>query len=112
VKSGYLKDAQSSPKPASIVDVLRILKNGKKSAKKEGGVRTYFILCDYNFVYFKFIVLYCIICGASFTTHVSETFVIFMAVIKQIKICYKSTDSFVAETVLYLSHTQMQLLLL
>jgi hypothetical protein len=32
-------------------------------------------------------------------------FVIFIAVSKRIKICYKGTDRFVAETVLYVLHT-------
>jgi hypothetical protein len=36
VKNGYLKTAQFSPKPASIMDVVRILekKKQKKSTKK------------------------------------------------------------------------------
>jgi hypothetical protein len=41
-----------------------------------------------------------------------HTFVIFIAVSKRIKIWYKSTDRFVVEIVLYLLHTQIQLLLL
>jgi hypothetical protein len=41
-----------------------------------------------------------------------HTFVIFIAVRKRIKISYKVTDRFVAETLLYLLHTQIYLLLL
>jgi hypothetical protein len=77
----------------------------------------YFILFYYNFVYSKFIILYCILRGASFTTHMPKTlrlhaFVIFVAVSKQIKICCEGANRFVAETLLYLSHTHIQLLLL
>jgi hypothetical protein len=36
-----------------------------------------------------------------------HTFVIFTSVSKLIKVCDKGTDCFVAETLLYLSHTHM-----
>jgi hypothetical protein len=36
-----------------------------------------------------------------------HTFVIFIAVSKRIKICYKGTDRFVAETLLYHLHTHV-----
>jgi hypothetical protein len=39
--------------------------------------------------------------------HRLRTFVIFIAVSKQIKICYKDTDRFVAETQLYVLYTQI-----
>jgi hypothetical protein len=75
----------------------------------------YFVLFYFiyhNFVYFKFIILYCIVCWASFTTHTPKmpcfhVFVIFIAASKRIKICYKGTDRFVAETLLYLLYTQI-----
>jgi hypothetical protein len=41
-----------------------------------------------------------------------HTVVIFIAVTKRIKICYRGTNRLVAETLLYPLHTQIQLLLL
>jgi hypothetical protein len=63
----------------------------------------------YNSVYFIFIILYCSIRGASFTTHTPKTprlhtFVIFTAVCKRIKICYKGTDRFVADPTVHVTH--------
>jgi hypothetical protein len=36
-----------------------------------------------------------------------RTFIIFTAATKRIKICYKGTDRFVAETLLYPLHSQI-----
>jgi hypothetical protein len=80
-------------------------------------IQNIFYFFDYNFVYLKFIILYFIIPRASFTKHTTKTpllptFLICIAVNKRIKICYKGSDSFVADTLLYLLHTHTQLLLL
>jgi hypothetical protein len=56
-KSGYLKTAQFSPKPASIVDVLRILRNVRnlQRSKKESHSDTDHIL--FYFILFYFITI-------------------------------------------------------
>jgi hypothetical protein len=75
VKSGYLKTTQFSPKRALIVEVatvLRILKNLRnlQRSKKEFHSDREHILFDLITIFLlKFIILYCIIHGASFTTH-------------------------------------------
>jgi hypothetical protein len=49
------------------------LEKRKKSTKKEPHSDREHIWFDYNFVYFRFIILYCIIWGASFTMLMPKT---------------------------------------
>jgi hypothetical protein len=91
-----------------VATVLRILKNVRNTQRSEGSHNhTEHILYDYSFVYFKFIILYCIVCGASFTTHMPKTprlhtFVILLLSVNELKL-----NRFVAETLLYLLHTHI-----
>jgi hypothetical protein len=114
VKSGHVETTPFSPKPASIVDVLRI----SKALEIYKDVRTClivmqnifcFILLQFYLLEIYYFVLH-YMWGIFHHAYAKDaplrTFVIFIAVSKRIRTWYKGTDRFVAETLLYMLHTQ------